>query len=101
MNKITTHSVYILLQHVPWFHEHANALWNLHKTQSWWENRLTSLWSFGLPLKQRVALWRGSFGVFPNGLNLQKKKITLLHCGGKLETTFIQRVCTLHLLKIA
>ena len=34
MNQITTYSVYMLLQSAPWFHEHANALWNLLKTQS-------------------------------------------------------------------
>ena len=32
MNKITTHSVSMFLQPALWFHEHANALWNLHKT---------------------------------------------------------------------
>ena len=29
INKITTHSMYMLLQHAPWFHEHANALLDL------------------------------------------------------------------------
>ena len=52
MNKVTTHSMYMLLQPTPWFHEHANALGHLHKTHSWSENKLTSLWSCGLPLKQ-------------------------------------------------
>ena len=62
MNNITTHSIYMLLQPAPWFHEHANALWNLHKTQSWWKNRLTSLWSSGLPLKQRVYFMEMQIG---------------------------------------
>ena len=32
MDKITTHSVYRLLQHASWCQEHANALWHLvHK----------------------------------------------------------------------
>ena len=101
--KITTHSMYMLLQTVARFHEHANAIWNLYKTQSLWKNRLTSLWSFGLPLKQRVLC---ILGVLPTGSNLQKWSIASSHCvrcGGWLETfphllwtcsfttTFVQR----------
>ena len=45
MHNITTHSMYMLLQPDPWIHEHANALWNLHKTQSCWK---TSLQAYGV-----------------------------------------------------
>ena len=51
MSKITMR---LVLQLASWFHEHANALWNTHKTQSWWTNRLTRLWSSDLPLNQWV-----------------------------------------------
>ena len=71
------------------------------------KNRLTRLWSYGLPLKQRVFLWRCLFGVLPTGSNLRKRSIALLHCarcGGWLEivphllwtclftATFVQRL---------
>ena len=57
--------------------------------QYWCKNMLTSLWSFGLPLKQRVFLWRCLLGVIPTRLNLQKISIASPHCarcGGRLET---------------
>ena len=72
--KITTHSVYSLRGccNLPlWFQEHANALWHLYKTQSWWKNRLMGLWSSGLSLKQQVFLWKCLLGVHPSGSNLQ------------------------------
>ena len=73
---------------LPMVHEHANALWHLHKTQSWWKNRITCLWSSGLPLKKRVFLW-DAYWVCSRLGRIIKSAISSPHCaryGERLET---------------
>ena len=59
IRKDGSHSTFLykLMRYCKCWDGHANALWHLHKIQSWWKNNLISLWSSGLPLEQRIFLW--------------------------------------------
>lgn len=42
----------------PWIQDHANRLWSLNKSDKRWKRRLSNILGNGMPLKQRLFMWR-------------------------------------------
>lgn len=79
----TSMKVYKPLQPTLWFQQHANSLWHLRKSSTWWRRHLTLLWKTKLPLKQKVFLWRCMTRTLSMGVKLAKRRIvasTWLRC---------------------